>query len=344
MLYPIELPVQPRDGNCATRRCVMQADYPAATFLLSSGGLMDDPILELDGVTKRYGDHLAVDRLSFTVPRGSVFGLLGPNGAGKSTTIRMIMRIISSDAGAIALDGAPVDDERRRRIGYLPEERGLYKKMKVLEHLTYLGTIRGLRPGEAKRRADAWLDRFGLGDWTNHKVEDLSKGMQQKVQFIGTILHRPKLLILDEPFAGLDPINTRDLKALLLDMSREDVTVVLSTHVLPQVDELCTHICLINRARAILKGSLPDIRTGYGGNAWRVRTEIDAAIVGRLPNVTAVRPLADELLVELAHGTGPRELVRELVHAGSMESFTRFVPSLENIFLRAVEEDRVHEG
>jgi ABC-2 type transport system ATP-binding protein len=305
---------------------------------------MNDPILELDGVTKRYGDHLAVDRLSFAVPRGSVFGLLGPNGAGKSTTIRMIMRIISIDAGAIALDGAPVDDDRRRQIGYLPEERGLYKKMKVLEHLTYLGTIRGLRPGEAKGRSGAWLERFGLGDWATHKVEDLSKGMQQKVQFIGTILHRPRLLILDEPFAGLDPINTRDLKDLLLEMSSEGVTVVLSTHVLPQVDELCTHICLINRARAILTGSLADIRTSHGGNTWRVQTEVDAAAVAAVPNVTAVRPLGDELLVELADGSGPRQLVRELVGAGSVESFTRFVPSLENIFLRVVEEDRDHVG
>jgi ABC-2 type transport system ATP-binding protein len=305
---------------------------------------MDDPILELDSVTKRYGDHLAVDRLSLAVPRGSVFGLLGPNGAGKSTTIRMIMRIISIDAGSIALDGAPVDDDRRRQIGYLPEERGLYKRMKVLEHLTYLGTIRGLRPGEAKRRSGAWLERFGLGDWATHKVQDLSKGMQQKVQFIGTILHRPQLLILDEPFAGLDPINTRDLKDLLLEMASEGVTVVLSTHVLPQVDELCTHICLINRARAILTGSLADIRTSYGGNTWRVRTEVDSVEVAALPNVTAVRPLGDELLVELADGSGPRALVRELVGTGSVESFTRFVPSLENIFLRVVEEDRDHVG
>jgi len=305
---------------------------------------MDDPILELDGVTKRYGDHLAVDRLSLAVPRGSVFGLLGPNGAGKSTTIRMIMRIISIDAGEIALDGTPIDDDRRRQIGYLPEERGLYKKMKVLEHLTYLGTIRGLSTGEARRRAGAWLERFGLGDWATHKVEDLSKGMQQKVQFIGTILHRPQLLILDEPFAGLDPINTRDLKDLLLEMSSQGVTVVLSTHVLPQVDELCTHICLINRARAILTGSLANIRINYGGNTWRVRTGVDQTAVAALPNVIAVRPLADELLVELADGSGPRNLVRELVRAGNVESFTRFVPSLENIFLRVVEEDRDHVG
>ena len=249
---------------------------------------MSDSILEIEHISKRYGDVTAVDDLSFNVPRGSVFGLLGPNGAGKSTTIRMIMRIIMADEGRILLDGMPVDDDRRRLIGYLPEERGLYKKMKVLEHLVFLGTIRGLKPGEAKKRSMAWLEKFDLGEWATHKVEDLSKGMQQKVQFIGTILHRPQLLILDEPFTGLDPINTRALKDLLMAMSKEGVTIVLSTHVLPQVDELCTHICLINRARAILDGRLEDIRTDYGGNVWRVSSDLDEAALGELPAVTNV--------------------------------------------------------
>ena len=170
--------------------------------------------------------------------------------------------------------GARVDDDRRRLIGYLPEERGLYKKMKVLEQLVYLGTIRGIRPGEAKKRAAAWLERFQLDEWATHKVEDLSKGMQQKIQLIGTILHRPPLLILDEPFSGLDPINTRALKNLLQEMAAEGVTIVLSTHVLPQVDELCSDICLINRARPILYGSLDSIRSDYGGNTWRVRSDL----------------------------------------------------------------------
>jgi len=271
-----------------------------------------------------------------------VFGLLGPNGAGKSTTIRMIMRIIASDSGAITLDGQPLDDDQRRRIGYLPEERGLYKKMKVLEHLVFIGTIRGVPPREGRRRATAWLERFGLADWATHKVEDLSKGMQQKVQLIGTILHQPELLILDEPFAGLDPLVTRELKDLLIEMTEDGTTVVLSTHVLPQVDELCTHICLINRAREILGGTLADIRASYGGNHWRVHTELGADAISALPGVVSVRPLRGELLVELEDGRGPRELVRALVAEGSVESFTRFVPDLENIFIRAVEEDSEH--
>jgi len=305
---------------------------------------MSDAILELRHLSKRYGDYLAVDDLSMVVPRGAVYGLLGPNGAGKTTTIRMIMRIIAPDAGEVLLDGGPVDDDRRRLIGYLPEERGLYRKMKVLEHLVYLGTIRGVGPGEARKRAAAWLERLGLASWSAHKVEDLSKGMQQKVQLIGTLLHRPRLLILDEPFSGLDPINTRTLKDLLLQMASDGVTIVLSTHVLPQVDELCTHICLINRARAILAGTLEEIRAEYGGNVWRVHTELGAEAVGELPGVVAVKRFADELLVELDAGAGPRDLLHQLVQRGELDSFTRFVPDLENIFIRAVEEDHSHVG
>ena len=302
-----------------------------------------DAILELNNLSKRYGDHVAVENLGFSVPRGSVFGLLGPNGAGKTTTIRMIMRIIAADSGSVLLDGEPVDDERRRIIGYLPEERGLYKKMKVLEHLVYLGTLKGLRPGEAKKRGAAWLERFKLDEWATHKVEDLSKGMQQKVQFIGTILHRPPLLILDEPFSGLDPINTRELKDLMLEMRDEGVTIVLSTHVLPQVDELCTAICLINRARPILVGELATIREDYGGNTWRVRSELSQDRMADLPGVVSVLPLRDDLLVELDQGSEPRGLLRALVDAGKVETFARFTPDLENIFIRAVEEDRGYD-
>ena len=305
---------------------------------------MSDAILELQHLSKRYGDYLAVDDLSMVVPQGAVYGLLGPNGAGKTTTIRMIMRIIAPDAGEVLLDGRPVDDDRRRLIGYLPEERGLYRKMKVLEHLVYLGTIRGVSPGEARKRASAWLERLELADWATHKVEDLSKGMQQKMQLIGTLLHRPRLLILDEPFSGLDPLNTRTLKDLLLAMAADGVTVVLSTHVLPQVDEMCTHICLINRARAILAGTLEEIRAEYGGNVWRVHTEPGAEAVGELPGVASVKRFGEELLVELDAGAGPRDLLRELSQRGDLDSFTRFVPDLENIFIRAVEEDHSHVG
>jgi ABC-2 type transport system ATP-binding protein len=301
-----------------------------------------DAILEIQNLSKRYGDHVAVDDISFSVPRGSVFGLLGPNGAGKTTTIRMIMRIIASDSGTVLLDGIPVDDDRRRIIGYLPEERGLYKKMKVLEHLVYLGTIRGLRPGEARKRSSAWLERFELDEWATHKVEDLSKGMQQKIQFIGCILHRPPLLILDEPFSGLDPINTRALKDLMREMAEEGVTIVLSTHVLPQVDELCSDICLINRARPILYGPLDQIRADYGGNTWRINTGVEADDMAGFQGVASVHPLKKDLLIELEDGQEPNDVLRALLDRGHVETFTRFIPDLENIFIRAVEEDKAH--
>jgi len=301
-----------------------------------------DSILELDGLRKDFGEHVAVDGLSFDVPRGSIFGLLGPNGAGKTTTIRMVMRIILPDRGGVLLDGEPVDDDRRRLIGYLPEERGLYRKMKVLDHLVFLGTVRGVPPREAKRRSQAWLERFGLGEWAGHKVEDLSKGMQQKVQFIGTILHRPRLLILDEPFAGLDPINTRELKDLMLAMREDGVTIVLSTHVLPQVDELCDHICLINRARPILVGNLEEIRGRFGGRTWEVDGDFGREALEKLPQVEAVHSLRNRYLLDLGPEAAPRDVLTALLELGEVTHFARFVPDLENIFIRAVEEDQTH--
>jgi len=301
-----------------------------------------ESILELRDLSKRYGDHVAVEGLSFAVPRGSIFGLLGPNGAGKTTTIRMVMRIILPDRGEVLLDGSPVDDDRRRLIGYLPEERGLYRKMKVLDHLVFLGTVRGVPPREARRRSAAWLEKFGLGEWADHKVEDLSKGMQQKVQFIGTILHRPQLLILDEPFSGLDPINTRELKDLMLAMREEGVTIVLSTHVLPQVDELCDHICLINRARPILAGNLEEIRERFGGRTWEVDGDFGREALARLPQVEAVHGLRDRYLLDLRPEAAPRDVLTALLELGEVTHFARFVPDLENIFIRAVEEDQSH--
>ncbi len=301
-----------------------------------------ETVLQLENVTKRFGERIAVDGVSLDVPRGTIFGLLGPNGAGKTTTIRMIMRILLPDGGRILLDGEPVDDERRTAIGYLPEERGLYRKMKVLDHLVFLGTVRGVAPSEARRRALAWLERFRLADRAQAKVETLSKGMQQKVQLIGTLLHRPRLLILDEPFSGLDPLVTREMKDLLRSMRDEGVSIVLSTHVLPQVDELCDHICLIDGGRAILTGPLDAIRRQYGGNVWRVRTSVPRETVAALPGVTTVTPLGEDLLVGLeAEATG-KELIAALVGHGEVEAFTRFVPDLENIFIRAVEEGRTH--
>ena len=215
-----------------------------------------DAHLELTGVSKRFARTVAVDRLSLSVPRGAIYGLLGPNGAGKTTTIRMVMRITLPDSGEIRLGGRVIDDDLREAIGYLPEERGLYRRMKVLDQLAYLGEVRGLARPEARRRAGAWLEKLGLAGKADARVEELSKGMQQKVQFAGAVIHSPEFLILDEPFTGLDPIATRQLKDELLAMAAAGTTVLLSTHVLPQAEELCDHICLINRGRPILQGAL----------------------------------------------------------------------------------------
>jgi len=299
-------------------------------------------LLDAERVVKNFGGLTAVNRVTLQVEAGQIVGLIGPNGAGKTTTLRMIMDILRPDAGRILVLGSPIDDGVKDRIGYLPEERGVYRKMRVGEFFQYVARLKGVDRQGLGRRVEDWRQRLELVDVINKRCQELSKGMQQKVQFIGTVIHEPELLILDEPFSGLDPINTRDLKDLLLEMSREGVTVVLSTHVLPQVDELCSDICLINRARPILLGSLDRIRSDYGGNTWRVRSDLPESELADLPGVTSVHPLGDERVLELEDGREPRDLLRALVDRSQVESFTRFIPDLENIFIRAVEEDRAH--
>jgi ABC-2 type transport system ATP-binding protein len=223
------------------------------------GPMDDSDAIRLDAVTKRFGGHVAVDRLDLRVPAGCVYGLLGPNGSGKTTTIRMIMGILLPDEGRATLLGAD-PDERRHLVGYLPEERGLYKKMKVLEVLTFLAEIRGIPRGVGRARARGWLERLDLGAWADRRVEDLSKGMQQKVQFIGTVLHEPRVLILDEPFSGLDPINQDVLEEIMLELRGQGATVLFSTHLMDQAERLCERVCLISRGRRVLEGDLAEIK------------------------------------------------------------------------------------
>ena len=221
---------------------------------------MTDPhAIRLQAVTKRFGNHLAVDRLDLEIPPACVYGLLGPNGSGKTTTIRMIMGILLPDEGRASLLGSE-PDTHRQQVGYLPEERGLYKKMKVLELLTFLAEIRGIPRAVGRERAREWLDRLELGPWGERRVEDLSKGMQQKVQFVGTVLHEPRLLVLDEPFSGLDPINQDVLEAIMLDFRRRGATVLFSTHLMDQAERLCERVCLISRGRRVLEGDLAEIK------------------------------------------------------------------------------------
>lgn len=215
--------------------------------------------VELRAVTKRFGGRAAVDRIDVAVPAGSVYGLLGPNGSGKTTTIRMVMGILLPDEGDVRLLGGH-PDATRHRVGYLPEERGLYRKMKVIDVLTFLAEIRGIGRGAARGRAGEWLDRLDLAPWADRRVDDLSKGMQQKVQFIGAVLHEPTLLILDEPFSGLDPINQDVLEGIVLDLHGRGATVLLSTHLMDQAERLCQRVCLMSRGRRVLEGELAELK------------------------------------------------------------------------------------
>src|SRR5216110_3375308 len=225
------------------------------------------PILVLDRVRKAYAGHTAVDDLSLAVPAGVIYGLLGPNGAGKTTTIRMIMDIIQPDAGSVRLFGAPAGGRSNaERIGYLPEERGLYRKMRVLDVLVFLGEMKGMDRGRARQQAEAWLERFGLGQWRLRRVDELSKGMQQKVQFISTVLHDPDLLILDEPFSGLDPVNAQVMKDTLLDLRSRGKTILFSTHIMEQAEKLCEQLCIIARGRKLVDGALSDIKRTRSGH------------------------------------------------------------------------------
>ena len=248
-------------------------------------------MLELVGITKRYDGVTAVDALSLRIEPGGIFGLLGPNGAGKTTTIRMIMGVIEPDEGEVRIFGEPFSERIKDSIGYLPEERGLYRKMKVLDHLVFLGEIKGVPAGVARERGKKWLERLELGDWADKTVESLSKGMQQKVQFIATVLHEPKLVLLDEPFTGLDPINTQILKDIIEELQQDGRAVVLSTHLMEQVEKLCKRICLINKGRKILEGSLADIKMQFGRNVVTIRFSGDPAHLERHPGVERVEHL-----------------------------------------------------
>ena len=302
---------------------------------------MPDPTLRLDRVVKRFSGHTAVRGLTMEVPRGGIFGLLGPNGAGKTTTIRMIMNILTPDEGTITLLGQPVSRELSDRIGYLPEERGLYRKMEVLEHLVFLGQTRGLGRHEARTRAAGWLERVGLSDWAARKIEDLSKGMQQKVQFIGTVLHDPELVVLDEPFSGLDPVNSKVLKDVVIDLAREGRTVLFSTHIMEQAERMCDRIVIMARGEKVVDGAVADIKRAAGDRNVRLaftrnreaarRVLQDRALVAGFEDHGATAE------VEMAPGSDGDRLLRALVSADvGLSEFAVVEPSLESIFIARV--------
>jgi ABC-2 type transport system ATP-binding protein len=292
--------------------------------------------LELHKVRKSFGSFVAVEDVSMAVPTGSIFGLLGPNGAGKTSTIRMIMNITAPDSGEVLVFGHPRRAEDLRRVGYLPEERGLYPKMTVMDQLVFLGEIRGLKRRDLLPRITRWLERVELGGWGGKKVEELSKGMQQKVQLIGTVLHEPELLILDEPFSGLDPINQELFRELLLDYRKEGKSVVLSTHGMELAERMCDHICLISHGRAILAGELKDIKRRIGGNSYRVTGDGDLESLSELPGVeqAIVKDGVAKLL--LTPETEGPDLLQRIVEKVRVHDFRSEEPELEQIFMKAV--------
>jgi ABC-2 type transport system ATP-binding protein len=287
-------------------------------------------------ISKRYDQFVAVNDLSFSVRRGTVYGLLGPNGAGKTTTIRMIMKIIVPDSGTISILGKPSTDAASRVVGYLPEERGLYRKMKVLDHLVFLGEIRGLKAKEARKRSGEWLERLSLTQWSGKKVEELSKGMQQKLQFIGCVIHEPEVLILDEPFSGLDPVNARTFKELFMEMKQKGKTLVLSTHVMEQAEKLCDEIGLINRSKMVLQGSLAEVKSRYSGNRLLLQGAGDANRLRAIPGVLGVDGDEGVLEVELAADLTRADFLRAATAVFNLESVVPHEASLDEIFVEVV--------
>jgi len=292
-------------------------------------------VIEVENLVKHYAHVRAVDGVSFHVGRGEVFGLLGPNGAGKTTTIRMMMDILRPDSGRIILLGQPVSEASKARIGYLPEERGLYKNYKLLECLVYLAVLKGMPRAAAKERAMALLERVELADYARRKTKELSKGMNQKAQFLAAIVHDPELLILDEPFQGLDPVNTELLKTILLEERARGKTIILSTHDMNQVEAMCNRILLINHGRVVLYGALDEIKAGYAEHA--VVVECDR-LPDALPGVRRVEPVNHGHELVLEANMTPQAILRQLVEAGvSIWRFEVAVPPLEEIFISVVE-------
>ena len=295
--------------------------------------------LVLEGITKRFGNFTAVDDFSLRMPVGQVLGFLGPNGAGKTTTLRMVMSIIYPDAGRMTVLDHPTAAEVKDRIGYLPEERGLYRKMTVQETLRYFGRLKGLRGPELRRRVDEYLERIGLADWKRKRVETLSKGMSQKLQFIAAILHQPELVILDEPFSGLDPLNVDMLERLLGDLRRRGTTVVFSTHQMSQAERMCDRIVLINRARKVIEGTLHEVRARFATRFVVLDGEGDLEALRQLGGVANAQITSGHARLELADGIDPNVVLRAALEKMRIARFEVQRPDLQEIFVKLVSGD-----
>ena len=295
-----------------------------------------DYAVRMSGVWKRFGKHTAVADLDLAVPPGTVYGLLGPNGSGKTTSIRMIMGILLPDEGQVELFGGDPDEARRKRVGYLPEERGLYRKMRVEDVVVFLGELRGLSPREARKRAQQWIERLELDEWSTKRVEDLSKGMQQKVQFIGTVLHEPDLLILDEPFSGLDPINQDVLEDIVLEFKAKGTTILFSTHLMEQAERMCDAVCLISASKKVLDGNLRDIKRAEAQGVVAVDYEgSDNWIQGGSEVMSVETTHDDGTHLVLREGADAQALLQRAVADGVViHRFERVEPKLHEIFVK----------
>jgi len=311
---------------------------------------LSTPAVRLSNVTKSFGAHTAVRDLSLEVPRGSLYGFIGPNGSGKTTTIRMILHILSPDSGQVEVLGESGTRASNDRIGYLPEERGLYPKMPVVELLQFFAELRGVSPKDGRRRAHEWLERLELASWAHNKVEDLSKGMQQKIQFTTAVIHEPDILILDEPWSGLDPLNAEVLRDIVLEQKAAGRTIIFSTHLMEQAEKICDRVCIIARGRKVLEGELDVIKREAGGDrriALRFGSAQESAQAtdGVLATAASVREHGDGLLVELAEGSTPAELLEALNRSElSIRRFEIYEPSLHQIFVDEVGEKEASDG
>lgn len=294
-------------------------------------------ILRLEHVRKAYAQHVAVDDVSFSVKEGSIFGLLGPNGAGKTSLIRIITTITRADAGMVYLNGEQLHDRHPEIIGYMPEERGLYKKMQVGEHLLYLARLKGLSKAVALEKIGAWLEKFEITSWWNKKVEELSKGMQQKIQFISTVIHEPKLLILDEPFSGLDPLNTNLIKDEIAELKSKGSSIIFSTHRMEQVEKICEHIVLINNGRNVLEGNVHEIKNQFKEHIFKIEYN------GTLPNdidqyASIIKHNDRSLVLQLPANGNSNQLLQHLLNNGIIiRAFKEVLPTLNEIFIKQVE-------
>ncbi|UCG61843.1 MAG: ATP-binding cassette domain-containing protein [Candidatus Zixiibacteriota bacterium] len=289
--------------------------------------------LKLDRIRKEFNGKVAVDDLSLEVPRGVIYGIIGPNGAGKTTTIRMIMNITIPDSGSITLEGARVGKGFTNRVGYLPEERGLYKKMTLQEIMIYLAELKGMAASESSKKLDYWLERIGLMEYKNKKVEELSKGMQQKLQFVTTILHDPDILILDEIFSGLDPLNIELIKDIIMEMKRAEKTILFSTHVMEQAEKLCDHLCMISGGKKVIDGTLTDVKSQFGKNSIQIDIEGDGGFISSLPGVKKMTEFNNYIELHIEDGTDTNGLLKAIADKVLIRRFDIVEPSLYDIFI-----------